>query len=153
MRISIAPLRVRPEDVSWLAERFLHELAVQHGRPLAVSEALMRELMNRPWKGNVREIRSWLEEAVIFSDNGILDTAADNPPTPTIGTGDGDRFAPLHEVVSEVERHHIGRALARADGSVARSAELLGISRKTLWEKMKRQGIVNSVAEPNSGAN
>jgi DNA-binding NtrC family response regulator len=51
---------------------------------------------------------------------------------------DTGEIAPLHLMVEEAERKHIRRALSRCEGSVSKTAELLGISRKTLWEKMKR---------------
>lgn len=143
IRITLPPLRERPEDIRWLAERMLKLIAAEQGRPLAVSEPFMRDLLGRPWKGNARELRSHLEQAVVMSEAGILDrpapfdgehllAAPDNPDRP---------FAPLQAMVEDAERAHIRRALERSSKSVARTAELLGISRKTLWEKMKRLGV------------
>lgn len=56
-------------------------------------------------------------------------------------TPDTGEIAPLHLMVEDAERKHIRRALSRCEGSVSKTAELLGISRKTLWEKMKRLDI------------
>jgi DNA-binding NtrC family response regulator len=58
-RIGLPPLRERPEDIRWLTERMLQQLAQEQGRPVAMSEAFLRDLLGRIWKGNVRELRSW----------------------------------------------------------------------------------------------
>ncbi len=137
IRISLPPLRERPEDIRWLTERMLSQLAAEQGRPVAMSEAFLRDVMARTWKGNARELRSYLEEAIVLSEAGILDvpgpSATADPPT----TSDGV-FAPLHAMVEDAERRHIRSALERTGGSVMKTSELLGISRKTLWEKMKK---------------
>ncbi len=137
IRISLPPLRERPEDIRWLTERMLSQLAAEQGRPVAMSEAFLRDVMARTWKGNARELRSYLEEAIVLSEAGILDvprpSAAADPPT----TSDGV-FVPLHAMVEDAERRHIRSALERTGGSVMKTSELLGISRKTLWEKMKK---------------
>lgn len=150
IRITLPPLRERLEDIRWLSERMLAQMAVEQGRPLAVSEAFMRDLLGRPWKGNARELRSHLEQAVVMSEAGILDQpdpSAVNEPASVQGSGaDGQAFAPLHAMVANAERLHIRRGLDRTNGSVTRTAELLGISRKTLWEKMKKLKIGNETA-------
>jgi len=137
IRISLPPLRERPEDIRWLTERMLTQLAAEQGRPVAMSEAFLRDVMARTWKGNARELRSYLEEAIVLSEAGILDvpgpSATADPPT----TSDGV-FVPLHAMVEDAERRHIRSALERTGGSVLKTSELLGISRKTLWEKMKK---------------
>jgi DNA-binding NtrC family response regulator len=141
IRIALPPLRERPEDIRWLAQRMLEQMACEQGRPLAASDPFMRELLGRPWRGNARELRSYLEQAIVMSEAGVLDG-------PSLPSGnpfeheDADRpIAPLHESIEETERVQIRRALERCGRSVTRSADLLGISRKTLWEKMKRLGI------------
>ncbi len=139
IRISLPPLRERPEDIRWLTERLLAAMALEQGRPLAMSETFLRDVMARDWRGNVRELRSYLEQAVVLSEAGILDEPLQvSGPGAAKAVPDTDDIAPLHLMVEEAERKHIRRALSRCDGSVTRTAELLGISRKTLWEKMKR---------------
>ena len=140
IQIVLPPLRERPEDIRWLAERILHQISVEQNRPLAISETFMRNLLSRAWKGNVRELRAFLEESVIFSEAGILDAS----PVNLIQTDTVDENAPftrLSIMVEDAERSHIRRALVRAEGSVSKTADLLGISRKTLWEKMKRLAV------------
>ena len=113
--------------------------------------------MARNWKGNARELRSFLEESVVFSEAGILDAGPVASPVSSaspIGAPGASAmpvpatpFASLQLMVEEAERLHIRRGLAQTAGSVTKTAELLGISRKTLWEKMKRLQI-GSVSVP-----
>jgi DNA-binding NtrC family response regulator len=142
IRIGLPPLRERPEDIRWLTERMLQQLAVEQGRPVAMSEAFLRDVLGRTWKGNARELRSFLEEAVVLSEAGILDVSETLPAANAAAAADGE-FVPLHAMVEEAERRHIRSALERTGGSVMKTSELLGISRKTLWEKMKKLRIGN----------
>ena len=142
IRINLPPLRERPEDIRWLAERFIAALVVEHGRPIAMSEAFLRDVMSRQWRGNVRELRSYLEQAVVFSDGGVLDEPmAYNPSHEEKSPTPPEAIVPLQMMLEETERIHIRKALNRCEGSVGKTADLLGISRKTLWEKMKRLAI------------
>lgn len=139
IRIALPPLRERPDDIRWLTERLLAAMALEQGRPLAMSETFLRDVMARDWRGNVRELRSYLEQAVVLSEAGILDEPLQESGRGTMNAGqDNGEIAPLHMMVEDAERKHIRRALSRCEGSVSKTAELLGISRKTLWEKMKR---------------
>ena len=143
IRIELPPLRERPEDIRWLTDRILQLMSAEHQRPIAVSDPFMRDLMGRSWRGNIRELRGYLEQAVVMSDGGILDTAnllpGDGPVRETEpATAD---LLPLRAMVEATERKHILRVLAHAEGSVTRASEVLGISRKSLWEKMKRLGL------------
>ena len=63
VRIDLPPLRERPEDIRWLTERVLQQLALEQGRPVAMAEAFQRDVVGRNCKGNARELRSFLEEA------------------------------------------------------------------------------------------
>lgn len=145
IRITLAPLRERPEDIRWLTEKLLGEIAIAQARPLAMSEKFSRDILGRNWRGNVRELRSYLEQAVVMSEAGILDEplpdSADTGRPQNAADIPVEIIAPLHAVVEDAERVHIRRALARCSGSVTRTAELLGVSRKTLWEKMKRLAV------------
>ena len=105
-----------------------------------MSEVFLRDVRRRTWKGNARELRSYLEESIVLSEAGILDVPAApsgclcwNTCTPPDG-----HFVPLSAMVEDAERRHIRSALERTGGSVMKTSELLGISRKTLWEKMKK---------------
>jgi DNA-binding NtrC family response regulator len=142
IKIELPPLRERPEDIRWLTEKLLAQIVLEQGRPLAMSEPFMRDLMRREWRGNVRELRSFLEEAVVLSDGGMLDL----PECPTSTTAienrrSNDGIVTLQRMVETVERSHIQKALQHCEGSVGKTADVLGISRKTLWEKMKKLAI------------
>ena len=146
IRIGPPPLRERPEDIRWLTERMLQQLAAEQGRPVAMSEAFLRDVMARR-KGNARELRSYLEEAVVLSEAGILDV-----PEPATRSGRNDSsdgsdsdFVSLHAMVEDAERRHIRDTLDRTGGSGMKTSELLGISRKTLWEKMKKLRISHDI--------
>ena len=150
INLSLPPLRERPEDIRWLTERMLQQLTAEHGRLIAVSEAFMRDVLGRTWKGNARELRSYLEQAVVLSDEGILDLPGQPARADRLDPDVGP-FVPLQTMIEETERAHIRRALGRTSGSVSKTADLLGISRKTLWEKMKRLRIGGTAKTP-SGA-
>jgi DNA-binding NtrC family response regulator len=142
IRIPLPPLRERPEDIRWLTERLLSAMVVEQGRPIAMSEVFLRDVMARQWRGNVRELRSYLEHAVIMSEAGVLDVPL--PESDAVGAvadPSPEAIVPLQTMVEEAERKHIRKALNRCEGSVSKTADLLGISRKTLWEKMKRLAI------------
>jgi DNA-binding NtrC family response regulator len=142
IRITLPPLRERPEDIRWLTERLLASMVIEQGRPLAMSETFLRDIMGRDWRGNVRELRSYLEQAVVLSDAGVLDEPlADNPTSSLLAPLQSEAIVTLQAMIEEAERIHIRKALNRCESSVGKTADLLGISRKTLWEKMKRLAI------------
>lgn len=147
IKINLPPLRDRIEDIRWLTERILSEEVIEQNRPIAISENFMRFLLSREWRGNARELKSYLEQAIVMSDGGVLDTQVsinENNPTP-VETDNLDNIASLHDVVEETERSYIRKVLNRCEGSLGKTAERLGISRKTLWEKMKRLNITSTV--------
>lgn len=137
IKITLSPLRERPEDIRWLTQQFLSAIALEQGRPIAMSENFLRDLLARDWRGNVRELRSYLEQAVVLSEAAILDAPQIEHGNSPMTVSD-KAIEPLHQMVESAERQHIRRALRHCDGSVGKTAELLGISRKTLWEKMRR---------------
>jgi DNA-binding NtrC family response regulator len=144
IKIALPSLRERPEDIRWLTERLLAQMVIEQGRPLAMSELFLRDLMAREWRGNVRELRSYLEQAVVMSDGGVLDQPLSvERAGQRTGTASSDPIEPLQIILEGVERAHIRRALVHCEGSVGKTAEVLGISRKTLWEKMKKLSIAN----------
>ena len=128
--LRLPPLRDRRADLEPLLEFFLTDLAQRFGkRDLQITDAARAWMVDYPWPGNLRELRNVLERALITQSSGPLD-----PPCPGRR---GGRPEPLHEV----EKRQILRALAYTRGHQGKAAELLGISRKTLWEKRKRYEI------------
>ncbi len=125
----LPPLRRRLDDLAALEETLLADLAERFGRPrLELTPRARRWMARHRWPGNLRELRNLLERAVVMSDGGDLDPA---PP----------RQQERPRSLAETERRQIERALAYARGHQGRAAELLGISRKTLWQKRRRYGL------------
>ncbi len=144
IRIEIPPLRERPEDIRWLTELILQQITAEQGIPIRMSELFLRDLMARNWRGNVRELRAYLEQAVVMSDEGELATPVSDPgnaASATATTFPAGALLSLSAAVEDAERLHIRKALSQCDSSLGKTADLLGVSRKTLWEKMKRLDI------------
>ena len=140
--IHLPPLRDRREDIPLLVQSFLREFADARQRQIeGVSDEVMELFEGHPWPGNVRELRNAIERAVLFCKGDRI--AVDDLPGSLRGEG-GDRplrppapVRPLHQAVEEAEAEAIKAALAATHGRRAEAAELLGISRKTLWEKIR----------------
>jgi DNA-binding NtrC family response regulator len=147
VHLRVPPLRARPEDVLWLAHRFVADWNRAH--PDAARDLTgdgERVLMRQPWPGNVRELRNTIERACLLSQQRWIDTellasqdpAAPELPSPLAPAADLQR---LEHFLREQERGYIQRALAHHAWQIGQTAETLGISRKSLWERMKRLGI------------
>ncbi len=148
--LELPPLRARPEDVLALAKMFL-----QHAdTPKRLSPAASRALVRYSWPGNVRELANAMERASILSNTEVVlpehlppavrrpsETAPRREEPPTAPDG---AVRPLEEV----ERDSIAHALALTGGNRTRSAELLGISRRTLINKLKRYRLGEEPTEP-----
>ena len=132
----IPPLRKRPADILWLTEQFLIENAHRIGRdtPLHIHPEARQALLAYPWPGNVRELKNLIDRACIFCEGDELSLDLLGLPS-TSPTGD------LRSTRSEAEREGILQALELNQGRMQKTADALGISRKTLWEKMKKLGI------------
>ncbi len=140
----LPPLRERPGDVAELAERFCVDAASRNGvkTPKLAPDAIAA-LSSRTWSGNVRELQSCVERLVVFADGGTV-TAVDV-------AADADRSRPLGEPASgaaslgerreEAERRAVQEALQRAGGNRTLAARLLGVSRRTLYNKLAELGI------------
>lgn len=138
--VEIPPLRDRPEDISWFAEKFLETFAQENGRRPILSPAAQRYLEVQNWPGNVRELRQVVERACIFNETGILEPENFQSPAmpgPTADEGNHD----LRTYLCDCERWYIRQALERCNGRIGEAAAALGISRKNLWERMNRLQI------------
>ena len=125
-------LRERLDDLAGITDYLLADLAERLARPLPdLSEPSWRWMSRYPWPGNLRQLRNLLErELIVAGDKAQLDL---EPPH--------DASEPRPRSLVEVEQDEIRRALAYTRGHQGRAAELLGISRKALWQKRKRYGI------------
>ncbi|MGO9444160.1 MAG: sigma-54-dependent transcriptional regulator [Thiobacillaceae bacterium] len=140
IQLRLPPLRERREDIPWLAERLLAEYAAVHGsvRKILAHEAEMY-LLHQPWPGNVRELKHVLERACILAEGPVLNVDLLFGEAP-----EGKAQAPdstLGEYMSQREHDYITIALESQSWQIQDTASLLGISRKNLWEKMKKLGI------------
>ncbi len=132
LALRLAPLRQRRNDLEGLIESVLFDLGERLERPgLRLHPAARGWMLDYHWPGNLRQLRNVLERAVILTPGGTL-----NPPKP-VDFADGPR--PL--TLAQTEAQQIRRALAYTRGHQGRAAELLGISRKSLWERRRRHGI------------
>ena len=141
LTITMPALRDRRDDVLPLADHFLTALRCVHGRPaLHLSEVARRMLVAYPWPGNIRELRNALERAVVFSNVDLLEPEhfSDTLRASLVGATPG--VAGLRSL-EEVEREVIAATLEATRYRITRSAEILGISRKTLLEKRKKYGL------------
>lgn len=139
IHIDVPPLRERAEDVLYLARQFVSEESVKTDNPvLGLTNEAEALLQSMSFPGNVRELKNIIERAVALCDAPWIspvellpEKAEDLEP----GT------STLKESVEEAERQAISRALIDSDNKITQAAEALGISRKSLWEKMKRYSI------------
>ena len=139
--IKLPPLRSRKEDISELLKHFLHEYSLKRGIPMSVSKEAMDSLLEYDYPGNVRELKNIIERASILATEPHI-KLADLPGDLTKGVAVGRQNSlNLSEVVADAEKKTILKALSRAGNSRTKAAELLGISRKNLWEKMKSYAI------------
>lgn len=147
IHLRIPPLRERREDILWLAHRFLEGYASQacEGRKMITAE-VERLMLSHPWRGNVRELRHAIERACILSEGGEVEPNAlfdqSEQQTQSLPCGSGSLAGFIHAC----ERSFILQALTCHDWHIGQTAQSLGISRKNLWEKMKKLGISANVA-------
>lgn len=129
----LPPLRERREDLPVLAAELVADLGERFGRPdLELSPRALAWIGEHSWPGNLRQLRNTLERALVLAADASLpldpappDAVLESRPRPLLA----------------IEKEEIRRALAYTRGHQGQAAELLGISRKALWEKRKRYGI------------
>ncbi|MBK7277588.1 MAG: PEP-CTERM-box response regulator transcription factor [Betaproteobacteria bacterium] len=141
--VTIPPLRERNGDAVLLAHAFLRRFAQEQRRGnLSLSEDAIRAIEAHAWPGNVRELLNCIKRAAIMAD-GVRVTAEDvGLPVPDSGdAGPPASEIDLRTVREQAEREAIVTALSRTNGNMVRAAELLGISRPTLYDLMRRLGI------------
>jgi DNA-binding NtrC family response regulator len=139
----LPPLRQRRADLPVLLDAMVSDLGERFGRPgLRLAPAASRWMIEHPWPGNLRQLRNVLERALILGNPAALGIAAATmlDPAPPDEAAPGLSAGAPRPLV-EVEKAQIRAALAWTRGHQGRAAELLGISRKALWEKRRRFGI------------
>jgi transcriptional regulator with PAS, ATPase and Fis domain len=141
--IHLPPLRDRREDIPLLTEFFFNKIRLKNHKPIrSVSNAAMARLMEYSWPGNVRELKSALEYGFVTCQDGII--APQHLPPAINGKIAGSapqagRKAGFNR--EEIKRLELIEALETTGGNQSRAAELLGVSRVTVWNRMRRFGV------------
>ena len=149
VRIAVPPLRERREDIPLLAGHLLEKLRLRMGRPArTLTPQALDALVAYPFPGNIRELENILERAMIAGEAETiipadLDLGRSRPVRPegNRGTAAEAPYPPGPVSMDELEREAIVRALAKWEGNRTRAAEELGISRRTIFYKIKRYGL------------
>lgn len=136
--VVIPPLRERPGDSALLAHAFMDKFSKQHGSAVrSFSANALSAIENYAWPGNVREMENCLKRAVIMAEGSQITLADLGLP----GTQAVPEPVNLRQVREEAERNAVVKALARCNGNVAQAADMLGVSRPTLYDLINRFGL------------
>ena len=132
IHVEVPPLRERGNDILLLAEAFLRDYGRKYRKPdLSFSGETRQRLLGYSWPGNVRELQHTVEKAVIMCDRQVL------TPEDFLFKSESGEMAPL-ETLEDMEREMIRKALERHEGNLSAVASRLGITRQTLYNKMKK---------------
>jgi two-component system, NtrC family, response regulator HydG len=146
VELSVPPLRDRREDIPYLTAAFVKEFSQRFEKGIeGVSPAAERILMSGNWPGNVRELRNVLERACMLSDGRTLnerDVHAAMPSARETRPAADERGGDL----GAIEKEHIVRVLADVRGNKLEAARRLGISRRTLYRRLERHGLMEPAA-------
>jgi DNA-binding NtrC family response regulator len=141
--VLLPPLRDRKEDVLPLAEHFIARYAQSLGKPTrGLSDGARQRLLAHDWPGNVRELEGCIQRAVVLTRSEELepgDLACEGLGAASPCAGGATQ--PLADTIRDAERSHLSQVLQSVGGERKRAADVLGISRKTLWKKMKLLGL------------
>jgi DNA-binding NtrC family response regulator len=142
--LEVPPLRQRPDDIRRLALSFTAHFGETFGRRgVVIDDQALDALLSHDWPGNVRELRNRIERALVIAEAstlGIEDLFPDKQPVSASGMS-------LIEARETAEREHIRRTLSRCGGRIAEAAQVLGISRTTMWERMRRLGLGGDISD------
>ena len=142
VHIALPPLRERREDIVPLAERFIAQFAQKYHRPVSGLNDPARQLLEGGrWSGNIRELQNVIEKAVILSEAKNL-TAKDLQIDPSGSAPRMTGGAGTLRAVNEAEEERLVRdAMERTGGNISAAAKMLGVSRPTLYAKLKKYGL------------
>jgi two-component system, NtrC family, response regulator len=135
--ITVPPLRDRGGDATLLAHAFVKRYGTNHRRDrLSLTDGALNAIESHRWPGNVRELENCIKRAVIMSEGNVI-TAAD------LGLQGNSEIQSLNlrRIRDDAEKHAVLKVIARTDGNIARAAELLGVSRPTLYDLLNRFGL------------
>jgi len=139
--IHLPPLRDRLEDIPLLANHFIQRLREKSGKPITgLTPGVMRLLMDQPWPGNVRELQGVLEYAFVLAEKGLIHPEH-LPPKITGPELRTETPEAARSPAGTDEKAALVAALRQAGGNQSRAATILGVSRITVWHRMKKYGI------------
>ncbi len=139
VHLSVPPLRERKEDILWLAKRLLDLWAEDNADRRTLDRSAGKALLEHPWPGNVRQLKHCLERACILSASPALTVEhLFGDALPPAAVEPSPPGATLNDYLQSREREYIEGCLRANDGRIADTAAGLGISRKNLWEKLKK---------------
>lgn len=134
--VNIPPLRKRKDDILLLVKHFIEKYSGELKKE--VSPKALQLLVWYDWPGNVRELENVIERVITLSGKKEI-TQKDLPDF--LKHEQNDKTKPIHEVVEEAEKKHLLRVLTQTKGRKKEAAKVLGITPKTLWQKLKEYGI------------
>jgi DNA-binding NtrC family response regulator len=154
--IEVPPLRDRRDDVPLLASHFLERLNERYGTSRRFDPGTLRHLVERPWPGNVRELRHAVQRHYILADGDVVAVRAEAPPRPVAESDGSIRFA-VGMTFDEIEREMLLKTLASCSNNKRQAARALGITAKTIYNRLLRyraQGLIDETlvgAPPEDG--
>ena len=138
--INIPPLRARVGDAALLAHAFVRRFAQEQNRAaMTLGEDAVRAVENHPWPGNIRELENCIKRATIMTDGPQI--SSDDLGLKSTVLADVDRSLDLRVIRDNAEKQAIVAALGRVNSNMVKAAELLGVSRPTLYDLMHRLGL------------
>jgi DNA-binding NtrC family response regulator len=144
--IWLPPLRARPGDVTLLARRFATEMAAAQNKRASFDDAALELLASERWPGNVRQLKNIVERLVVLADGEMIardEVAREVARLPSFSesASAAPAASPLEAQRRQAEKQAVESALRQAGGNRSQAARILGISRRTLYKKLRQQGI------------
>ncbi|MBF0440817.1 MAG: sigma-54-dependent Fis family transcriptional regulator [Oligoflexales bacterium] len=138
IHLEIPPLRERPKDIEVLVRHYLRTYGVQYGKPtINISADAMSKLVKYSWPGNVRELQNMIQRAVIMAPSDFISSHELNLETKSIKNNlDWVKYLPIGEKLQQIETQFILETLKKHNGNRTHSAKTLGISLRTLRNKI-----------------
>ncbi|HET7833656.1 MAG TPA: sigma-54 dependent transcriptional regulator [Gallionella sp.] len=141
IHLQIPALRDRKEDILWLADKMLKSWSASNSTPRTLHRTAERALLNYPWPGNIRELKHCFERACILSQQTELTAETLFGDIASVLSAQTNEIGLLNDYIQLCEKKYIEDRLSANNGRIAETAASLGISRKNLWEKMKKLNI------------
>jgi two-component system response regulator HydG len=160
VEVKVPALRDRREDIPYLTAAFVREIGERLRRPLqGLTPGAETRLTTTPWDGNVRELRNVVERACILADGEFVTerelAACLPPPVPSLAAPAPSAAAKSGlgtDLLVNVERDHIQRALVRTGGNKKAAAQMLGLSRRALYRRLERLDLAATIARRRQSA-